>query len=155
MKASNAATSLRDIRRALELELEAKGRKRVAVAERDAERARQRERKMVDALEEARGYTRALADEVVALMQRNKQWETKLATAATAEETCLQMHCDTYKVVQVATEERRHKLLDVLAARRSAVTSQSSPTGSRTARSALESSNLPYGLLVSMQFIAR
>ena len=90
METSNAAPNLKDTRRALRQELEAEEQKRVATAERDTERARECKRKTVDALEEARAYARRPADVVVALMQRNKELETKLATA-TAKRTRLRM----------------------------------------------------------------
>ena len=112
----------------------------MALAERDAERARERERNTVDALEEARAYARGQVDAVVALMQRNKELGTKLATA-TAEGTRLRMQRDTYHAAQVAAEERECELLDVLAARGSALSSQGSPAGSQTARSTLEIPN--------------
>ena len=127
---SSAVTAVKDMCRAVRHELEAKERKRVTAAECEAERAREREWKAVDALEQARAEARDKAGDVVALLQRNKELETQLATAM-AGGTRLRVQRDTSQLAQAAAKERGRKLLDVLAARGTAASSLASPAVGR------------------------
>ena len=109
----------------------------MTAAERDAERARERERKAVDALEQTRAEARDKAGDMLALLQRNKQLETQLATAM-AEGTRLRVQRHTSQLAPAAAEERERKLLDILAAPGTAASSQGSRAVGRASRPSLE-----------------
>ena len=95
------------------------------VREREAKQPRERERKAVDAPRRARAEVRDKAGDVVASLQRIKELETQLATALA--EGKLRVQRDTSQLAQAASEERERKLLDVLAARGTAASSQGLP----------------------------
>ena len=89
-----AAHNMKDMPRGVWQELVAEEHNRLTTAEREAKRARERQRKCVDALEQARADTQGQAGEVLALLQRNKELQTKLG-ATTAQGIQLHMLRDT------------------------------------------------------------